>query len=671
MTNPHHTNPVYQNSELFGESGGTHGNSATQALGRPSLDNWELFTRETLQNSWDARDLSSDEDGVTFSIDYKLLSESGSETLRNFFNGHAFGLPNLENLITNRERVPLLLVSDTGTYGLQGVTSAAKTSKMRSDFVSFVRNIGRDSEKELRGGTYGFGKGVLFTMSNVDTILVYSRTFDENGARTNRFIAVSNSNGFSHDELNYTGRHWWGVQAEGLVDRVFVEPFTGREADEYARQFKMDKHFTELRPTGTTVAVIAPRIEMGAESEVMQRIADALTKWAWPHMIGADHLLDPIEFQVSLNGDSIQIPDPRKDPKLNYFVKAYELSLQFPEHTERRDFIEEFQLRGLGSWRDIFSLRAPVEYLGRLAIHLMPREGISKRSVLPDDYHRHVALLRNPRMVVTYLRCPDSGDTEDGYAGVFVASKDLDPIFAASEPPAHDEWNPTTVPIQDERFRIKKTGKIRSTNPVKRALDGIRLAFKKQSSLEVPVVDFQAKGEIQVLSSELGKILSGATGKSTRIGTINSSQVTPKPRAPQGSQNVAYESELHSLIRASQGIVAVFKISVTHKVPNDEGQIYVGVRSSVLLDGLKIYEPTKAEKAMIELPKNLGWVEDPDTADWDAISKGSIAGNEPTKKMRKRSWIGYFAVLQPEDSAIALDVLISIDSDVRTFDERN
>ena len=161
---------------MFLESGGMFGNSARSALGRPDLDSWELFTRETLQNSWDARDSTSDEDGVTFSIDYEDLTGHRAEALRDFFGNQTPGLPALQKLLNSGSDIPILVVSDSGTTGLQGPTAASGTRgrNEREDFVSFIRNIGRPSSKELKGGTYGFGKGVFFNMSLTDTVLVYT-----------------------------------------------------------------------------------------------------------------------------------------------------------------------------------------------------------------------------------------------------------------------------------------------------------------------------------------------------------------------------------------------------------------------------------------------------------------------------------------------------------------
>lgn len=83
---------VFHHKEPFGDSGSTYGTSTKKALGRPNLHRWEMFTRETLQNSWDARDTGGHTDGVTFAIDYKTLDEPAVTQLREFFGEDLTGV---------------------------------------------------------------------------------------------------------------------------------------------------------------------------------------------------------------------------------------------------------------------------------------------------------------------------------------------------------------------------------------------------------------------------------------------------------------------------------------------------------------------------------------------------------------------------------------------------
>ncbi|UUT36410.1 hypothetical protein [Microbacterium elymi] len=104
-----------------------------------------------------------------------------------------------------------LLVRDGGTRGLSGPAPAdqAVDDGVRTDFRNFVFDIGRDLRRELGGGTYGFGKGVLYDASSVRTCLVYTRT-EMDGQLIDRFIATCVGSGFAHAGRRFTGRHWWG-----------------------------------------------------------------------------------------------------------------------------------------------------------------------------------------------------------------------------------------------------------------------------------------------------------------------------------------------------------------------------------------------------------------------------------------------------------------------------
>lgn len=112
MTLFHHMQPI-------SAQGATYASSLTQTMKGQSLDVWDMFTRESLQNSWDARDRSSDEDGVSFEINYEELSASQSHLLKEeVFGVDIPGLPELQQVISNG-KLSLLKVSDSGTYGLR------------------------------------------------------------------------------------------------------------------------------------------------------------------------------------------------------------------------------------------------------------------------------------------------------------------------------------------------------------------------------------------------------------------------------------------------------------------------------------------------------------------------------------------------------------------------
>lgn len=648
---------AFHHEEFFLDSGNMHGNSATSAIGRPSLESWDLFTRETLQNSWDARDRTSHDDGVTFSIDYRELSGHRAEALREFFGEGTQGLDSLGSFLAGDKTppLPILVVSDTGTAGLQGPTSAAQHYEGRDDFVSFVRNIGRRAEKEIRGGTYGFGKGVFFNMSDAQTVLIYSRTKDENGSPVRRFIAMANSNGYSRGEYNFTGRHWWGQEAHGITNNIYANPFTGADADSLARTFLMDLHFTDDRPTGTSIAVVNPQIDEDEVDQVMTTISNALTKWAWPHMVHQLEDMDPIDFSVTVNGRDVPIPDPQRDPLLKPFVRAYRTALKEPEHIARAQFKTEFQQSGPNRWVDIVSAR-PHEYLGRLAVREVESEVIPQHSVLAEGMTNHVALIRGPRMIVNYWQGPKASP-EDSYAGVFVAAKHLDAIFAASEPPAHDEWNPSTVNLKDPRFF--RDGNPRAVNPVRVAMRRLQDQLKNTGTSIVETDSTRDVSGLSAVSNALGTIMPGATGTSTRV---SKPKPAPKPsQAPTSKlRGVKTGISLSGLHPTDKGTMALFKISVETSPKVLADGVRIGVQTAVLVDGKRQSE----EKDGLEMPTALGWLAPHElTGDLNLVVRRVLPENELFRVMRSETWEGYYAVLQPADAAITADVTVEIDTE--------
>lgn len=649
---------VFHHAERFLESGGMFGNSAASALGKPNLESWELFTRETLQNSWDARDTTSTQDGVTFAVDYVELDNSGSATFRDFFGDQVSGLGALADLVSNRNHpIPLLLVSDTGTSGLQGSTSAASNhgANKREDFTAFIRNIGRPSSKEMKGGTYGFGKGVLFSMSDVDTVLVYSRTIDENFQPVTRFIAMANSESFELSRNRFSGRHWWGEQATGETGNEYAEPFTGQVADTLASIFQMDRHFSDERPTGTTIAVISPRTNEQTISEVLTAIAESLTRWAWPHMVTRLEELDPIDFSVTDRGVPVNIPDPEKDPLLAPFVKAYRTCLSEPEHNAKTEAETEWVDLGLRRWVDIVSQR-PVEVLGRLSTVSTPAESIPKRSVLSEEFTHHVALIRNPRMVVTYWPGPSSEDDRN-YAGVFVANRKLDPFFAAAEPTAHDEWNAKSVDLNDPKLRDSETGKARTHNPVNIAFTRLKEFLKPGAQAAVKGADPHHDPNVIAIANELGSIFSNAAGTSTRVTTKKPS----KPSAVKRTNGVKTLIQLADLLASPRGTIAVFRAQIKSDEEARENLLFVTVDGAAVIDGKKVRE---ADGGVV-LPTPLGWLSESlqsgrhASIDWDAID------GEKYIEIPKdaETWTGEFAFIQPPETAIS--------AEIRVIDERS
>lgn len=162
-------------SQPYPPEGASAAEGIRNQLGRPELDLLTILVRESAQNSWDAR-IPTAPDSVDYRVDIWTVGPAHTSAWRELLLEGApaerDSFPLYETL--RRGSIRVLAVSDRGTRGLGGPTRADSFEAER-DFVSFVRNIGEPRDNVLGGGTYGFGKGIFYLLSNAGTILVHSR----------------------------------------------------------------------------------------------------------------------------------------------------------------------------------------------------------------------------------------------------------------------------------------------------------------------------------------------------------------------------------------------------------------------------------------------------------------------------------------------------------------
>ncbi|MER8028508.1 hypothetical protein ABTZ78_05980 [Streptomyces bauhiniae] len=402
-------------------------------MGRPELDLLTILVRESAQNSWDAR-LAQSDDPVDYRIDMWTVGPAHSAAWRELLLAGAPGVdrfPLRETL--NRSSIRVLAVSDRGTRGLGGPTRADDAVGPDRDFVSFIRNIGEPRDTALGGGTYGFGKGIFYLLSQPGTVLVHSRCRTANGTYETRLIGCALWQSYVASEgrgrRRYTGRHWWG----NVSDQV-VEPLVNDEADAAA-------HRLGLRPfgpqeTGTTVLVVDPNLEGLEAAEAADYLCDTIAWHLWPKMIEVAGKQPAMRFTVTCDGVRHPVPDPRDTRPLNMFVEAYE-RMAGPD----------------GSSLECFK---PKRHLGRLGLvkRIVPALEPTRASRMMDieDLIHHVCLMRPAELVVTYHAGPKPPSTNQGYAGVFRADEAMDDVYAKAEPPTHDAWNPHSLERAESTF---------------------------------------------------------------------------------------------------------------------------------------------------------------------------------------------------------------------------
>lgn len=468
-------------SQPYGADGGVDARSVTNAIGRTRLNLAELVFRESLQNSWDAKI----NDSISFVLDEKTLSDHESTII---FQRIFKDLPPSGKCVALRRlagsRLRVLMISDSGTAGLGGPIRADIAANGKpTDFVDFVRNVGRGENKGFKGGTYGLGKGVLFNASKLGLCLVYSQS-RENGAIEPRLIGLSGADpDYEFEGRRYTGRNWWGER--GLDD--IVDPMIGDKARLLAAEIGMRVPSTDL--TGTTIMIIDPVEGDGQTPDsLMEGLRSAALKWAWPLAIPSASASQSVHFEFFREGQALPGIDPIQTFPYSNFVKSYIDVGDFESDPDSKT-----------NWKvncQTILQKNPRRNLGTLSI----RRPSSKQSE-EHELDNTVALMRNPRIVVKYLDAPVHPSGEASH-GVFVVQPDADYFFAQSEPVAHDDWISEDVKDLDGK----------RTNPVRIAYRELSSALKQYSSNAInPSGSDEASG-LSNISARLGSLLSGFSG---------------------------------------------------------------------------------------------------------------------------------------------------------------
>ncbi|WP_143596290.1 hypothetical protein [Tistlia consotensis] len=322
---------------------------------------------------------------------------------------------------------PLVLeICDFGTRGLGGPTRADRSfSGVCNDFVDFVRNIGVSRDVAQGGGTYGYGKSILYRASRCATIIVDSLT--EAGER--RLIGCHLGDTVELGQGRLTGRHWWGVPSSETED--LVEPVCGDGAAQLAAALGLPS-----RPdgqTGTSIMVLDPDLQDDDLKSSGGEIVEALLWFFWPRMVAVAGVRRMV-CVVEVEGEPLPVPDPEQFPPLDLFAEAW----------------RAIKTGGLGA-REVRSER-PIRRLGAICLRTglrNPRLPLtaSGRTIIPQT-SAHIAVMRPVELVVRYFEGPAFPNELQEWAGVFICddAPDVEAAFALAEPPAHDDWDPEAMP---------------------------------------------------------------------------------------------------------------------------------------------------------------------------------------------------------------------------------
>lgn len=494
------TEPISLQSEPNPPSGSITAEGLLNTMGRPKLSATEMLIRESLQNSWDAGRI----EGVQPHYAVRLFTPTSEQMskYRWFFTDRPTGETcpvrrGLEHFFRSESPV-LMEISDWGTVGLGGPTRADGDDA--GDFANFLRNIGKARDLEQGGGTYGFGKSSFYLMSGPQLLIVDTLTSVQ-AREQRRLLAHAAGESFNHQGRHYTGRHWWGVTSTEIPD--FVDPALDGAAAELAHALGFSSR--ETGATGTSLMLLDPRLDDladlqawpaagGLTDEVRRRIGFRLQEmvlwWCWPKLVRDVDGRAPMRITIDCFGDDFSPPDPDSVPQLFGFAEALR---------QARMKNDEDSVRSISPKKLSGHLVISERKLGALIPDLRWKRVLGEEALIPEAM-AHIALLRPAELVVRYEagRVDEADGTE--WAGVFRCSDEpeIEEAFALSEPPAHDDWEPSQ--------RLTRTQKV----IVNAALKRLRYEKQKRSGGYRPEPEGSTDGDsVASLSRRIGAALIG------------------------------------------------------------------------------------------------------------------------------------------------------------------
>ena len=559
-------------SEPYGSTGNI-GPNLKRLLGTPALDPLQALVRESVQNIADAARL-----GVRARILFRIRTLRGAQ--RTAIKEHVLtqwpededSNQKLQAFLT-RENPVVMEICDFGTVGLGGPTRADRIPEgdERTDFIDLLRNVGSPRDVEHGGGTYGFGKAVLYRASRCRTILVDSLvTGGGEGAR--RFIASHIGRSFqakwNGTVRPYTGRHWWGVP-DNDNGSTFVEPLLDVSAEELAAALGLPCR--SAAESGTSIMILDFDLQEVTPETAGWRVVETLLWNFWPRMLSTTPEERRFDCRVEVDGRSLAIPEPEQTAPLHLFAKAMD--------TART---------GCG---EIVRSERPRKNLGTLAIEkdlCAPRHriGMLTESVLPK-LCRHIALMRPVELVVKYLEGEPLPDDRVEWAGVFLAAREreVERAFARAEPPAHNSWEPTNLP------------KGRAKSFVNVALTRLRRRATDMGQTQSPVPEAEHTGPPLARTAGLmGRVLGGTIGDGGRDEPTTNETICSRGR---GRRPTASRPLFVRLERDNEGTIAVFRTTV--RQDQEKNGRVLRVNAAVVMDGRKSNDPSLLQPTVLGL----------------------------------------------------------------------
>jgi hypothetical protein len=481
-----------------------------------------------------------------------------------------------------------------------------------SDFVDLIFKIGAPRDVELGGGTCGFGKTVAYQASRCGAVVFWSRARNSSGIE-DRLVASAFGDSFAANGKSFTGRHWWGAVVDGGQR---VEPVQGDDAADLGRALFSEGFGPDQ--CGTSLLIVDPIIADDGAEATASDLANAVLWHLWPKLL-PEPGRTPMEIEVLLDDEPVTIPDPREHPVLSGFADCLSMVRAVQQGTS---YTPQFNT-------EIFEIRSlrPDKLLGHLALSRYPMVGEIPPSEVNafDGPAAHVAWMRHDaELVVKYDKRQPIDAPDFQWAGVFKPVRAVDNSFAASEPPAHDDWVPEF--IQDKQ--------------VKR---DVNVALKR---IREHVSAFLSPLEASGAAAKSGRSVAAlADNLSALIGAVPGSAPLRRPSARSGSRAARRPSvQLVSTVQSSpQSGRRTVAVKALLKAP-------AGTRARLIPEaGVGIEGSVDRDSGLVEI---VGWA--PGSSDDPLAGPLQPPSDQPALTDGGETWLVLSA-----DAGVAVDVTVA------------
>lgn len=437
-------------------TGSISARGASRTLGRPNLSPLALVTREMAQNSWDAR---LEGHMPEFGCLVRYANQGVLNTLRNEVFAAGFEIHSKYTGLDqtfNRGDVYFLEFWDRGTVGLDGPDrpDEAVEEGESQNFVNLTMNLGSDNKGQGNGGSYGFGKTAAFNMSESQSVIYWSAFKTKTGEIDYRLIAVALGKEYTYDGRNYTGRHWWGYEGPTVKGTGNILPLTGERARLLGKEI-FSRHFNDGE-TGTSILIVdakpAELMEVSDDEGKIpdepdqiidrshEKIQNIVMYHLWPKLDVED---GNRSMDIRINNNPVLIQNLKNKPEYKGIEQLCSALIDVRKMSEHKNIdFESFD--GVFRYKGYIFKRTRDSYnIGYLKIVLGAYDSTAERSLYPQNT---VCLMRNEaELVVQYRKVNDLDDSKATWYGVFKPDLETDVAFREAEPPAHDEWNPSSL----------------------------------------------------------------------------------------------------------------------------------------------------------------------------------------------------------------------------------